>query len=533
MPTQAAVPGGPVILSRSRLGTVGLAAMLLPLAARAAVEGDPVGAAAGPPPNIVLILADDLGWADPGFNGGDAALTPAIDRLAGEGIRLTQFCMTPVCATSRAALLTGRYPFRQWMDWRSEDFGKPDYLELLGMKLACLPDGTPTRRVMGLDTRERTLAEALREAGYTTAMLGKWHLGEWLPEHLPMGQGFDHQYGHYGWGVDYTTFTIPHNAPEIFCVYDWHRDQHPVFEQGYATDLIANEAVRLIHKHAANGKPFFHYVAFNAIHGPLEEIPRHRPQLSKRAAAIRCLDEAVGRIVGTIDQCGLGEHTLVIFTNDNGGLTADVNRPWRGTKNTTYEGGIRVPCVLRWTGRLPAGDTNDALLHVTDLYPTLVRLAGGSLDQERPLDGVDATGAIFAGDPSPRQEIIVEVAGSVRLPTIRAGRYKLVGEELYDLEADPAESQDIATEHPDVVRRLSARLAAVGEERPPLGGLPILMEPALPWVYGRDENDIAPEWVKAHVRALRAKQPQSYPAGQTPWPQAPKNGRITYTGDGR
>nr|MCH9716901.1 sulfatase-like hydrolase/transferase [Gammaproteobacteria bacterium] len=139
-------------------------------------------------PNIILILVDDLGWADPGFHGGDAKLTPNIDQLAGQGMQLSQFCMTPVCATSRSALLTGRYPFRQWMDWRSEDFGKPDYLSLLDIPLAMLPDGTPTRRIHGLDPQERTLADALKEAGYTTAMIGKWHLGEWLPEHLPLAR---------------------------------------------------------------------------------------------------------------------------------------------------------------------------------------------------------------------------------------------------------------------------------------------------------------------------------------------------------
>jgi Arylsulfatase A and related enzymes len=166
-------------------------------------------------PNIIFIMADDLGWADPGFNGGDASLTPNIDQLAKEGTRLTQFCMTPVCATTRAAFLTGRYPFRTWMDWRSEDFGKPDYLSLQNIPLAHLPDGTPTRRIHGLNPQERTLAAALKEAGYHTAILGKWHLGEWLPEHLPMAHGFDHQYGHYGWGIDYNTYTIPHNAPAV------------------------------------------------------------------------------------------------------------------------------------------------------------------------------------------------------------------------------------------------------------------------------------------------------------------------------
>ena len=148
----------------------------LPLFQLLLVSGPAV--AAVPQPNIILILADDLGWADPGFNGGDPALTPNIDRLAREGTRFQQFLMTPVCATTRAALLTGRYPFRSWMDWRSEDFGKPSYLQLLGQELARLPDGTPTRRIHGLPSAERTLAEALGEVGYETALLGKWHLGE-------------------------------------------------------------------------------------------------------------------------------------------------------------------------------------------------------------------------------------------------------------------------------------------------------------------------------------------------------------------
>ncbi|MCB1224327.1 MAG: arylsulfatase [Verrucomicrobiales bacterium] len=491
-----------------------------------------MGVAGAAQPNIVLILSDDLGWADPGFHGGDASLTPNMDRLAREGTEFTQFYMTPVCATTRAALMTGRYPYRQWMDWRSEDFGKPDYLALLGMTLAHLPDGTPTRRVMGLPTEERTVAEALREAGYATAMAGKWHLGEWLPEELPMGQGFDHQYGHYGWGIDYNNKTIPHNAPAIFAVYDWHRDQKPVLETGYSTDLIADEAVRLIGQQSKQ-QPFFHYIAFNAIHGPLEDIPRHTPKLEKRAAAIKCLDEGVGRILEALKENGLEENTLVIFTNDNGGLTEEVNQPWRGTKNTTFEGGIRVPFIARWPGKIAAGGRNDAMMHVTDLFPTLVRLAGGSLEQPLALDGMDMSAVMLEGKPSPRQEIVVEIAGSVRLPTLRRGDFKLVGQELFNLAEDPYETKDVAAAHPEVVAEMAARLKVAAAERPPLGDLPILMDPALPWVYGREENPLTPEEIKLHVEAIRALQPKSYPPGQYPWPGAPKDGKIIYTGDGR
>ena len=483
--------------------------------------------AAAPRPNIVFIMSDDLGWADPGFNGGDGSLTPNIDKLATEGTRFTQFYMTPVCATTRAALMTGRYPYRQWMDWRSEDFGKPDYLALLGMKLAHLPDGTPTRRVMGLPTEERTVAEALKEAGYATAMAGKWHLGEWLPEHLPMGQGFDHQYGHYGWGIDYNNKTIPHNAPAIFAVYDWHRDQKPVLETGYSTDLIADEAVRLIGNESKE-KPFFHYIAFNAIHGPLEDIPRHTAELEKRAAAIKCLDEGLGRILDAI-----ADNTLVIFTNDNGGLTEEVNKPWRGTKNTTFEGGIRVPFIARWPGNIDAGATNDAMMHVIDMLPTFVTLGGGSLDQPLPLDGMDMSAVMLEGKPSPRQEIVVEISGSVRLPTLRKGDFKLVGNELYNLASDPSETTDIAADHPELVAEMSARLAQAAAERPPLGDLPLLMDPALPYVYGRDEFANTPADIKAHVDAIRETQPKTYAPGTYPWPAAPKDGKVIYTGDGR
>jgi arylsulfatase A-like enzyme len=487
----------------------------------------------GSRPNIVLILADDLGWADPGFNGGDPELTPSIDRLAEQGTRLTQFYVTSVCAPTRAALLTGRYPFRMWMDWRSEDFGKPDFLERIGIPLAHLPDGTPTRRIHALDSQERTVAEALQEAGYFTAIFGKWHLGEWLPEHLPMGQGFDHQYGHYGWGIDYNDYTIPHNAPAVFCVYDWHRNQQPIFEQGYTTDLIANETIRLLTERPPD-KPFFFYVSFNAIHGPLEEIPRYRDKYDKRGAAVKCLDDAVGRIVGAIDQYGLADDTLVIFTNDNGGLTEEVNRPYRGTKNTTFEGGIRVPCIFRWPGKLEAGAVNDGMMHVMDFFNTFVLLGGGSLEQERPLDGMDMIGMIFEGQPSPRDEIIIEVSGSVRLPSIRKGDFKLIGDMLFNLATDPGEKTDVADKHPQVVAELKQRLQQAGNERPPLGDLPLVMDPALPYVYGRDENRNAPQWLKDHVRAIRATQPQHWPPGKTPWPGVPaRDGTITYTGDGR
>ena len=486
----------------------------------------------GTRPNIVFILSDDMGYAEPGFNGGDPALTPHIDSLASQGMKLTQFYMHSVCAPTRAAFLTGRYPFRTWMDWRSEDFGKPSYLKKLSLTLAKNDAGEETRRIHAMDTNERTVAEALKEAGYFTAICGKWHLGEWLPEHLPMGQGFMHQYGHYGWGIDYTSYTIPHNAPARFAVYDWHRNQQPINEQGYATDLIANEVVHLISQQK-KGKPFFIYVPFNAVHGPIESVPRYTEKYGKRQAALKCLDDAVGQIVGAVDQYGFGENTIVIFANDNGGLTDEMNRPWRGTKNTTYEGGVRVPFVVRWPGKIKPGTSNDAMMHVVDLMPTFVALAGGSMKQEKKIDGMNMCDTIFAGKPSPRSEIIFEVSGSVRQPTIRSGDYKLMGAKLFNIVQDPTESTDIAAKHPELVKKLAARLEEVGKERPPLGDVPLLMSPALPYVYSSDENRNAPQCLKDRVEAVRATQPKEWPPGETPWPQAPEGDTILYKGDGR
>lgn len=489
---------------------------------------------AGSKPNIVFMLTDDMGWNEPSFNGGAAELTPNMESLSKESVSLTQFYVHAVCAPTRAAFLTGRYAFRTWSDWRSEDYGKPSYLKKLGLTLAKNEAGEETRRLQGLDTNERTIAEALKEVGYTTALVGKWHLGEWLPEHLPMGQGFDHQYGHYGWGIDYNNYTIPHNAPARFAVYDWHRNQQPLFEQGYATDLIANEAVRLISQFASTPeKPFFLYVPFNAVHGPLEEIPRYRDKFEKRQAALKCLDDAVGRIVGAVDQFGLGENTLVIFANDNGGLRDEMNAPYRGTKNTNYEGGVRVPCLMRWPGKLKAGSANDEMMHITDLFPTLISLAGGSIQQERAIDGLDMTNVWLNQARSPRDEIVFEVSGSVRFPCIRKGDFKLVGKELYNIKTDPSEKEDVAAQHPELVQQLTSLVEAYGKQRPSLGNVDRLMSPALPWVYGQAENANAPEWVKQAVQKVRATQPTSWAPGTTPWPQAPKDGKIIYTGDGR
>lgn len=492
----------------------------------AKVMAEKVEAVSGSRPNIVFILSDDMGWNEPGYNGGDRRLTPNIDKLASQGMKLTQFYTHSVCAPTRGAFLTGRYAWRNWMDWRSEDFGKPTYLERLGLTLAINERGEPTRRIHALPTEERTVAEALREAGYATAIIGKWHCGEWLPEHLPMAQGFDHQYGHYAWGIDYYTKTIVHNAPARFAVYDWHRNQKPLKEEGYATDLFAAEAERMIaaQKKNAEGKPFFMYLPFNAVHGPINEVPRHATKdVNARQAALKCFDDAVGRIMKALEDNGLADNTVLVFANDNGGLTQAMSDPYRGTKNTTYEGGVRVPCVVRWPGRVAPGTEHDGMMFIADFYSTFITLAGGKHEQALPVDSIDMTAMLFAGrQTSPRTEVAFEVKGSVRAATLRAGDWKIMGDRLYNIEEDPYERFDVASKFPQVFARMKARLADLAAQRPPLGDKPLLMDPPLPFVYGMHENNEVPQWLIDHVQSVRATQPTEWAEGETPWPQAPE-----------
>lgn len=414
-----------------------------------------------PRPHIVLFLADDLGWNDVGFHGGEIE-TPNIDRLAREGTQLDSFYVQPVCSPTRAALLTGRYPIRT------------------GTQAGVI---RPFARV-GVPARERFLSQALKDAGYETAICGKWHLGFWKREWVPTSRGFDHQYGHYCGMIRYFTHTREGGL-------DWHRDDEPLREQGYSTRLIARECVRLIEAHDPE-KPLFLYVPFNAPHTPLEVPRRYQemypdlpPRRAKFAGMVTCMDEAIGTVLAALERKGMRDDTLVLFFSDNGGPrgTAD-NRPLRGAKGTYFEGGVRVPCVVQWKDRVRAGAVVKEMLHVVDLYPTLVALAGGTLDGCRPLDGKEAWATIAEGAKSPRTEVLLN-ATSTR-GAIRVGKWKLIHNPrprgrrrdrssttryaLFDLEADPNERNDLAADHPDRVRELAARLAEYRQAAvPPLG----------------------------------------------------------------
>jgi arylsulfatase A-like enzyme len=427
-------------------------------------------------PNIVVFLSDDMGWGQLGFNGGKEIATPNIDRIAREGVKLTQFYVQAVCSPTRAALLTGRYPFRNGMEERNH--------------------GNDTA---GMLADERTLAQALKEAGYATGIFGKWHLGCWYQQHLPRQRGFDHQFGFYGALID--SFSRIRGE-----TYDWHRNEQPLHQPGYSTFLIADEFAEVLNRHDT-AKPFFYYVPFNAVHGPhgapKEYLDKHRG--NAQHAMLECMDVAIGRMLAALEKKGVLENTLVIFFNDNGGPGRISNAPYRGSKTETYEGGVRVACAMRWPAKIKSGSVVDEMLHVVDFYPTLVSLAGGSLQQPLPLDGRDAWPTLTQGKPSPHREIVLSVPGfndsETGPPAIRVGDFKLVEDELYDIRQDPYEKTNLGARHPEKVRELKARLAELAKERRTPEPHNRIMEGKL-LLYGEEENKAGvPDWVKQAVAA--------------------------------
>jgi arylsulfatase A-like enzyme len=406
-------------------------------------------------PHVVIFLADDLGWKDVGYHGSEIR-TPNIDKLAGQGVRLEQFYVLPLCSPTRAALITGRYPIRT------------------GLQSGVV---RPWAKY-GLPLEERTLAGALRGAGYETAITGKWHLGHFRPDYLPTRRGFAHQYGHYNGMLDYFTHLRDGGL-------DWHRDDRALREEGYTTNLLADEAVRLIRRHDPK-KPLFLYVPFNAPHAPLqapeEYIARYKDIKDRKrriyAAMVTCLDDAIGRVAGALKERGMDGDTLMIFSSDNGGpLRQGANNdPLRAGKGTLYEGGVRVCAWARWPGVLKPGTVN-APLHIVDWYPTLLKLAGAKTEQKLPLDGKDLWPTLTAGKPGPHEEILLNA--EPHRGAIRRGDWKLVvkgtlprpatteglkGMELFNLKKDPGEKTNLTGKNPAKARGLLDRLNVYARE---------------------------------------------------------------------
>ncbi|MGD2016590.1 MAG: sulfatase-like hydrolase/transferase [Planctomycetota bacterium] len=418
------------------------------------------GAAApdAPPPNIVVLFADDAGYSDFGFQpdatADMAGLTPNIDAIADAGAVFRSFYMSAcVCSPSRAGLLTGRYQQR---------FGHEKNIP-------------PGYMAGGMSLDERTVADRLRDAGYRTGLVGKWHLG-YPDAYHPNERGFDRFHGCLQGSRPYLPMEEP--TPHRVLL----RDREPTPEGGYVTDRFGDAAVEFIEEE--RGGPFFLFVSFTAPHGPLQprpgdvELPELASIPKKRrrnyAGLVKAMDDNVGRILEALDRAGVADNTLVLFTNDNGGQTqtAAVNLPLRGRKGQLYEGGVRVPAALRWPGVVAPGTVIEAPAVSLDLAPTFLAAAGHPAGAAAALDGVDLGPALRgdAPDLTADRPIYWRRSGSEGPIAARRGRWKLVRNdraappELYDLEADVSEREDVAAEHPEVVRDLLAELDAFESE---------------------------------------------------------------------
>ncbi len=407
-------------------------------------------------PNVVLIVADDLGYGDLGCYGAPDIQTPNIDRLATEGIHFTDFHMNgPICTPSRVALLTGRYQQRT------------------GLVTGIKPHDNDTR---GLSLDERLLPEFLEEQGYASGIIGKWHLGRGKDfEYMPTRRGFGSFFGHPGGTMDYWTHKDQSGEDILY------RDLEKVHEEGYATDLFGDEAVKFVQTH--RNEPFFLYLPFNAPHTPLQTPdkpyepfepimlkPRRMPDARPRfVKMVERMDENIGALLDALDECGLRDDTLVIFTSDNGGPEGSGrNEPFKGHKVSLYEGGQRVPFIARWPGRIPADSQYDGLCAGMDLFTTLIAMAGGAIPTDRRIDGVDLMPFLTGKSAKDAHEWLAWESHNEKFVRrgYRKGPWKLrmlrsvntppqeTPVELYDLSVDQAETNNLADSRPEKLKEI-------------------------------------------------------------------------------
>lgn len=402
-------------------------------------------------PNVLIIVADDLGYGDLGFQGGRDVPTPNLDRLAQSGTRLTNgYVSCPVCSPTRAGLSTGRYQQR------------------FGHELNPGPARGANDQEFGLPLTEITLASLFQKGGYRTGLVGKWHLGA-APQFHPLERGYDEFYGFLGGAHSYTSEAKQPRAP-IF------RGKEPISEPEYLTDAFGQEAASFVERNAA--KPFLLFLTFNAVHTPLQATAAKLEQFQKitdakrrpYAAMLSSLDDAVGKVLGQLDQSGVADNTLVVFISDNGGPTqanGSQNTPLNGVKATVWEGGIRVPYVVRWPGKVAAGKTFDQPAISLDIFPTALAAAGIAAPSDRKIDGVDLIPYLNGEKTSPPHDALYWRFGEQH--AIRKGSFKLLKartgqEQLFDLSQDIGEKHDLLAERPEVVKELRAEYAAWNNE---------------------------------------------------------------------
>ncbi len=457
--------------------SLGCLAALALLACQAAVHDRP--------PNFVVIFADDLGYADLSSFGSTRHRTPRLDRMAEEGVRLTDFYVPmPFCGPSRGTLMTGRYPFRNG--------------------LVSNPSPDAGRNDIGLPPSEITIAEALKPLGYATAAIGKWHLGH-AEEFLPRRQGFDEYYG-----ILYSNDMRP-----VQLVANESVTQYPVFQPGLTRDYT-RRAVDFIERN--RDRPFFLYLPHAMPHKPLaasDDFYTPETPDDLYSDVIRELDWSVGQVLDTLRQSGLDESTFVLFASDNGATFGGSNLPLRAMKGSSFDGGVRVPAIARWPGRIPGGRVSAEVVASIDVFPTIAGAAGADLPSDRVIDGKDILPLLEGRASASPHEAVFAMAGG-RLRMIRSGRWKLharapapgfrclddasgwkdprgpdgitilaqfeqadptrcpgvrTGPEprpmmLFDMQADPSEQRDVAAEHPEVVERLKAIFDRIDAEAP-------------------------------------------------------------------
>jgi arylsulfatase A-like enzyme len=400
-------------------------------------------------PNILFILADDLGYADVSCYGRRDFTTPNIDRIAAEGVRFTQaYANSAVCTASRVALITGRYQYRL----------------AIGLEE---PLSTRVPRQVGLPADHPTLPSLLEKVGYQSALVGKWHLGR-LPDFGPLQSGYDHFYGFRGGAVDYFTHK---NGPATTDTDDLWEDDEEIRQTGYLTDLLGARTVDLVESYTATGRPFLISLHFSAPHWPWEapgdEAEAQRLQnLSHHDGGtqhiyrrmIQQMDLQIGRVLQALDATGAGQDTIVIFTSDNGGERYSDTWPFTGRKSELLEGGLRIPAVIRWPGRVPYGVVSDQVTIGMDWFPTLLAAAGTAPDPEFPPDGIDLLPLLTGAAPVPRKLFWRYKYHNQQ--AARDGDWKylkiLDNTFLFDVVQDPMERANLKERHSEVYERLVA-----------------------------------------------------------------------------
>ena len=415
-------------------------------------------------PNILLIVSDDQGYMDLGSMGSPDILTPRLDQLASEGARLTSYYSAfPVCTPSRGALLTGRYPQRNgtYDNFRNDRVND-------GYRYPPHEYEISPERILGMDTREVLLSEVLADAGYSTGVFGKWDLGS-LRRFLPLQRGFADFYGFVNTGIDYWTH-------ERYGIPSMYRGNAPTqADKGqYTTDLFEREALRFIDE--KKDGPFFVYLSYNAPHGAssldrgirgfvqvpgkcLDQYPApdrlEGERRHKFKAAVACMDASIGRVLDRIDEFGLRANTIVIFLSDNGAGGGGDSGPLRGRKGQMFEGGVRVPFLIRWPGHIEPGTVSDEFLSALEVFPTIVKAAGASLPNGVTMDGFDMLPVLQSRGRSIRESMFWERQGEYGA---RVGKWKLVesrrGRGLFDLSEDVGERKDLSDKLPDVRNRV-------------------------------------------------------------------------------